>query len=237
MDDSITNFKQHVTEITSRMPLLILALPLKDISNFSLEKFCSEETFDDESWFEFMKLGSNPKESREAFKKIIKFLDKDAMCKSIQLWNNDVNNAFNESLTFDDAYKSIMNLLKRVKNPDKETVLTPEKVVNLHFDNSSINWNECEGNEFTIIDINSKSGIYPLYATHKIYQILKEKYENDISKYHPNDIILKHIYVMCRTNAAKLITRKILGLSNNEHDKLANEHIIQFDLYENLKDK
>ena len=237
VDDSITNFKQHVTEITSRMPLLILALPLKDISNFSLEKFCSEETFDDESWFEFMKLGSNPKESREAFKKIIKFLDKDAMCKSIQLWNNDVNNAFNESLTFDDAYKSIMNLLKRVKNPDKETVLTPEKVVNLHFDNSSINWNECEGNEFTIIDINSKSGIYPLYATHKIYQILKEKYENDISKYHPNDIILKHIYVMCRTNAAKLITRKILGLSSNEHDKLANEHIIQFDLYENLKDK
>ena len=66
---------------------------------------------------------------------------------------------------------------------------------------------------------------------------IEEKYENDISKYHPNDIILKHIYVMCRTNAAKLITRKILGLSNNEHDKLANEHIIQFDLYENLKDK
>jgi hypothetical protein len=126
--------------------------------------------------------------------------------------------------------------LKKVKNPDKETVLTPEKVVDLHYSKANIDWTQCENKDFTIIDINSKSAIYPLYAVYKIYEYLKEKYSDDIQKYCPNNIIKKNIYVICRTEAARMITKKILGVSNL-NENWVDQHIIQYDIYKEYEKK
>jgi hypothetical protein len=85
-----------------------------------------------------MCFGNNAADSKAAFKAIIKYLDSANLSKAVEIWNNDIKIAFNESQTFEDIFFSITTLLKKVKNPDKETVLTPEKVVDLHYSKANI---------------------------------------------------------------------------------------------------
>lgn len=52
----------------------------------------------------------------------------------------------------------------------------------------------------------------------------------------PINIIKNHIYVNCKTDAARKITRKILGIWDKKYDIWADEHIIHYNILEKYKE-
>ena len=225
--------------ISIRMPMLVYGAisdidgtPLTFDEDISLEKFV--RLVDDESWAEFMPTGL----TKEKFKDFIKYYDEDVfrgVTKSIRAKAYDCD----ELLPYD-RVQAIAEIFSSFKNPDKETVLTPWKVVNMHisstlggydFNNQS---KELEGlpefveykpysnmwssEETTILEINSKSGLYPLLATYNLYQSRLPEYlkhnkrkEDDCFRDLWNEILEKQIFVLCKTPMAKTITERTLA--------------------------
>lgn len=225
--------------ISIRMPMLVYGAisdvdgtPLTFDEDISLEKFV--RLVDDESWAEFMPAGL----TKEKFKDFIKYYDEDVfrgVTKSIRAKAYDCD----ELLPYD-RVQAIAEIFSSFKNPDKETVLTPWKVVNMHisstlggydFNNQS---KELEGlpefvehkpysniwssKDTTILEINSKSGLYPLLATYNIYQSRLPEYlkhnkrkEDDCFRDLWNEILEKQIFVLCKTPMAKTITERTLA--------------------------
>lgn len=225
--------------ISIRMPMLVYGAvndidgtPLEFDEDISLSKFV--RLVDDESWTEFM-----PKDlTKEKFKDFIKYYDEDVfrgVTKSIRAKAYDCD----ELLPYD-RVQAIAEIFSSFKNPDKETVLTPWKVVNMHisstlggydFNNTST---ELEGlpefvehkpysdiwssKDTTILEINSKSGLYPLLATYNIYQSRLPEYlkthNHEKDEYFRalwNEILEKQIFVLCKTPMAKTITERTLA--------------------------
>lgn len=225
--------------ISIRMPMLVYGAisdidgtPLTFDEDISLEKFV--RLVDDESWAEFMPEGL----TKDRFKEFIKYYDEDVfrgVTKSIRAKAYDCD----ELLPYD-RVQAIAEIFSSFKNPDKETVLTPWKVVNMHisstlggydFNNPST---ELEGlpefvehkpysdiwssEKTTILEINSKSGLYPLLATYNIYQSRLPEYlkhnkrkEDDCFRDLWNEILEKQIFVLCKTPMAKTITERTLA--------------------------
>ncbi|MDE6476612.1 MAG: hypothetical protein K2L48_00135 [Mycoplasmoidaceae bacterium] len=62
-----------------------------------------------------------------------------------------------------------------------------------------------------ILDINAKSGMYPLYALWSLWNFFDRKIDQI-------ELIKKYIYVNCRTDAARKITRRVLGIRDKKYD-------------------
>jgi len=225
--------------ISIRMPMLVYGAvndvdgtPLKFDEDISLQKFV--QLVDDESWAEFMPEGL----TKEKFKDFIKYYDEDVfrgVTKSIRAKAYDCD----ELLPYD-RVQAIAEIFSTFKNPDKETVLTPWKVVNMHisetlggydFNNTDTELeglpefvehkpysNIWESNETTILEINSKSGLYPLLATYNIYQsklpqFLKQTNHKEADCFRElwNKILNDQIFVLCKTPMAKTITERTLA--------------------------
>ncbi len=225
--------------ISIRMPMLVYGAisdidgtPLTFDEDISLEKFV--RLVDDESWAEFMPEGL----TKDKFREFIKYYDEDVfrgVTKSIRAKAYDCD----ELLPYD-RVQAIAEIFSSFKNPDKETVLTPWKVVNMHlsstlggydFNNTST---ELEGlpefvehkpysdiwskSDTIILEINSKSGLYPLLATYNLYQSRLPEFlknnkhkEDDCFRELWNEILEKQIFVLCKTPMAKTITERTLA--------------------------
>lgn len=191
-------------DISIRLPLLVYAsnFPLDD--NFSFDKFTE---IDDASWAEFMPAGVD----KNLFRDYIEYYDKDIFIGSAKKVRERAKSA--DDLKPSERVAKIAELFATFKNPDKETVLTPWRVVKLHIDSAF------DDNFFApdkhILDINAKTGLYPLYVTYKIYAArLESLNENSI----PLDelrrlwdlTVAENIFVICKTPMAKTITRRTL---------------------------
>jgi superfamily II DNA or RNA helicase len=216
--------------ISIRMPLLIYGFE-KDISiDVTIDNF--SDFVDDLSWKEFMPSGV----TKEIFKKFSKYYDKDIFIAASRRIRYIAKNA--DDLDPLDRINKISNLLSTFRNPDKETVLTPWRVVNMHlgqtlggyvfFDDNykdtielprSININKITDTVFSdkskILEINSKTGLYPLFAAYSIYQKSLDKLNkneiNDVNKIKLWDrIVAENIFIICKTPMAKQITKKTL---------------------------
>ncbi len=225
--------------ISIRMPMLVYGAikdvdgtPLEFDEDISLSKFI--RLVDDESWIEFMPEGL----TKDKFKDFIKYYDEDVfrgVTKSIRAKAYDCD----ELLPYE-RVRSIAEVFSTFKNPDKETVLTPWKVVNMHisstlggydFNNTSTEleglpefverkpYSDIWGDEnTTIFEINSKSGLYPLLATYNIYQSRLPKFLKNSNRKEDgcfrelwNEILEKQIFVLCKTPMAKTITERTLA--------------------------
>lgn len=220
--------------ISIRMPLLLYGADIKDedkqinINNFA-------ELIDDQSWNEFMPKGVTKKE----FEKFKKYYEPDvfrAAGKRIRAMARAADN-----LNIEERIARIINIFSSFRNPDKETVLTPFRVVNMHigdclggyvfFDEKMekalpepryVTHENITENVFTedakILEINSKSGLYPLYMAYTIYKkLLNAKYTN--SKEPPrlqeqhiiwDKVVANNIFIICKTPMAKSITKRTL---------------------------
>ena len=142
--------------------------------------------------------------------------------------------------------KKIAQIFSYFHNPDKETVLTPWRVVNMHmsdtlggydfFDETHVNEGlleeprlvnrgEVTANVFNpttrILEINSKTGLYPLYVAYSTYRSRLAALEQSMFGEHVlsaeektrlwNQTVDENIYVVCRTNMAASITKRTLG--------------------------
>ena len=136
----------------------------------------------------------------------------------------------------------IAEIFNCFRNPAKETVLTPWRVVNMHMGDMIGGYNfyaegylEKDGvlehprlieqGEVTtdvfldenvkVLEMNSKSGLYPLYVAYSIYRMLLPKDEQELSLEEAQEYwrraLEDHLFVLCQTTMAVAITKRTLS--------------------------
>lgn len=202
----------------------------------------------EESWKEFMPKGI----TKEDFNKIKKCFNATRFEEAGKKYRALTREA--DFMHVDERIRQITEIFSYFRNPDKETVLTPWRVVNMHMSDTIGGWcffdesfDEKTGQLDTpryvdqgdvtrqlfdnvdlagevqtkILEINSKTGLYPLYVTYSLYRRRLKEYikaecidmdsvsvEDEQTVW--DDIIKDNIYVICNTPMAVGITRRTL---------------------------
>ena len=115
--------KDVLNVISVRMPMMIYGVVEED-ENITLQEFIAD--IDQDSWEEFMPKGFEKKH----FSKIGKFYNNDAFIASVA----DIlsRSKATDSLGVKERVEAVTQLISTFHYPDKETVLTPWRVVNMH---------------------------------------------------------------------------------------------------------
>lgn len=221
----------------------------------------------DESWYEFMPKGI----SKADFNKIKKCFNATRFEEAGKKYRALTREA--DFMHVDERIRQITEIFSYFRNPDKETVLTPWRVVNMHMSDTIGGWcfydesfDEKTGQLDTpryvdqgdvtrqlfdnvdlagevqtkILEINSKTGLYPLYVTYSLYRRRLDEYikaecidRESVSVQEEqvvwDDIVKDNIYVICNTPMAVGITRRTLfGFRDVERKaNIKNEELIK----------
>ena len=220
--------------ISIRMPLLIYGAELKNENEeITIDNFAS--LIDDQSWEEFMPKGVD----KEKFEKFKKYYEPDVFREAGKRIREMARAA--DKFTIEERIERIATIFNTFRNPDKETVLTPWRVVNMHMSDCLGGWcfwdeefkqmlstpryvdqgkvtSDVFRTDSHILEINSKSGLYPLYVAYNIYRCrveeAKKKYGEvgvGFSKSLWDATIEENILVVCKTPMAKSITKRTLA--------------------------
>ena len=244
--------------ISIRMPLLIYGAKLNkeldgteeaiNINNFTT-------IVDDLSWKEFMPNGV----TKEKFNQFKKYYDPDIF-REAGIRIREMTKAA-DNLSIEERIERISTIFGTFRNPDKETVLTPWRVVNMHLTDCLGGWRFydekytepisepvfVEQNDITkevykknthILEINSKSGLYALYCAYSVYKNRKKlelgtKATREQEKELWKKVLAENIYVICKTPMAKSITKRTLA---GFTEAKVNAHYFE-DLVNQLKNK
>lgn len=238
--------------ISIRMPLLIYGADGNDENKeITIENFA--DLIDPQSWEEFMPKGV----SKEIFKSFEKYYEPDVFRAAGKRIREMARAA--DQLSVEERIGRISAIFSTFRNPDKETVLTPWRVVNMHlgdclggyvffdekFEKTIEEPRYVEEGEVTknvyssdsrILEINSKTGLYPLYLTYNVYRARL----TDDSNLTPEEqmevwdkTVAENIFVICKTPMAKSITRRTLV---GFRDKKINAHYFE-DLVNQITNK
>ena len=240
--------------VSIRMPLLIYGANVALTEDISVERFVT--MVDDTSWEEFMPNGV----TKDIFADFLKYYDRDVFISAGKEIRKLAASA--DVLTPTERVMAVVKIFDYFKNPDKETVLTPWRVVNMHMsdclggwcfydekfekkldeprfvDRGQVTKDTLANPNAQILEINSKSGLYPLYVAYSIYRAkLGDKSESDYSVEELNNIwnsvVRDNVFVICKTPMAKSITtRTLLGYTEGK----INAHHFE-DLINQLKNK
>ncbi|MGI5070640.1 Eco57I restriction-modification methylase domain-containing protein [Treponema pectinovorum] len=224
--------------ISIRMPLLIYGAELnKNLDGSDNEDELTIDNFttlvDDVSWTEFMPNGV----TKDKFNLFKKYYDPDVFHAAGKRIREMAKAADNFSI--EDRIERISTIFNTFRNPDKETVLTPWSVVNMHMTDCLGGWRfydekyenpisepvlvEHDGvtknvykKNSKILEINSKSGLYALYCAYSVYRTrakieLGPKPTRKMEKELWDKVLDENIYVICKTPMAKSITRRTLA--------------------------
>ena len=247
--------------VAIRIPLLVYGAEINDDAGeeITIDNFASDEIVDQASWDEFMPRGF----TKETFNILKECFDRSIFTGAAKRIRAMVKEA--DNLNTEDRINKIATIFSYFHNPDKETVLTPWKVVNMHmsdclggwcFFNEEFDSDYTEENEYgenirmarfvdhgdvtkdifgdynaRILEINSKTGLYPLYMAYSMFKGIKEpefrklltgergkkttaeEYErqakDDLEIW--KDVLQDNIFVICRTKMAVSITKRTLA--------------------------
>lgn len=218
--------------ISIRMPLLIYGAELSDENQeITIDNFAS--LIDPQSWEEFMPKGV----TKQKFNSFKKYYDPEIFCAAGKRIRALARAA--DKLSIEERIERITDIFSTFRNPDKETVLTPWRVVNMHLGDCLGGYNfydteyqnviseprfidkgevtaEVFSPESRILEINSKSGLYPLYMAYGIYRtkvkaslFAVETIEEQQAVW--DKVIAENIFVICKTPMAKSITKRTLA--------------------------
>ena len=240
--------------ISIRIPLLIYGADVPVDKEITVDNFV--DLIDDSSWNEFMPNGV----TKATYKKFSKYYEQDVFVAAGRQIRKMALAA--DELSPDERVKKIAAQFAMFKNPDKETVLTPWRVVNMHMsdclggycfynedftdtieepryvDRGKVTVDTFANTKAQILEINSKTGLYPLYVTYSIYRKRCEEVRPEdltIEKQYElwQKTVEDNIFVICKTPMAKAITRRtLLGYRKGK----INAHYFD-DLIMQLKDK
>lgn len=226
--------------ISIRFPLLIYGAELADEEqDVTIDNFA--DLIDDQSWDEFMPRGV----TKAKFAEFVQYYDPDIF-RAAGRQIRDMARAA-DSLAPTERVKRISAIFSYFRNPDKETVLTPWRVVNMHmsdclggydfFDESHdeehgrlaeprrVDRGEVTAKVFAepntrILEINSKTGLYPLYVAYSVFaeQCRRYREEHTLATDLPDALkqqlwdktLAENVFVICKTPMAKSITRRTL---------------------------
>ncbi len=217
--------------ISIRMPLLIYGAEVNnEDEEITIDNFAS--LIDDQSWEEFMPKGV----TKEKFENIKKYYDPEIFSAAGKRIRAMARAA--DKLSVEERIERITDIFSTFRNPDKETVLTPWRVVNMHLGDCLggysflaedketilseprfIDHGKVTAEVFTedarILEINSKSGLYPLYMAYSIYRTRVAASLFSISSIEDehkiwDKVVAENIFVICKTPMAKSITKRTL---------------------------
>lgn len=248
--------------VAIRIPLLVYGAEINDEAGeeITIDNFASDEIVDQASWEEFMPKGF----TKETFNILKDCFDRSIFTGAAKRIRAMVKEA--DNLSTEDRIAKIATIFSYFHNPDKETVLTPWRVVNMHMSDTVGGWcfwdeefvapyteenqygenvnaarfvdrGDVTKDVFTdynarILEINSKTGLYPLYMAYSLFKGAKEpnyrkihltgergKSLNAEQYYHQagddleiwKDVLQDNIFVVCRTKMAVSITKRTLA--------------------------
>ena len=218
--------------ISIRMPLLIYGAELSDENQeITIDNFAS--LIDPQSWEEFMPKGV----TKQKFNSFKKYYDPEIFCAAGKRIRAMARAA--DKLSIEERIGRITDIFSTFRNPDKETVLTPWRVVNMHLGDCLGGYNfydteyqnvipdprfidkgevtaEVFSPESRILEINSKSGLYPLYMAYGIYRARVKASSFSVETIEEQQavwdkVIAENIFVICKTPMAKSITKRTLA--------------------------
>lgn len=242
--------------ISLRIPLMMYGAKIDDEDKgITLENFT--RIIDADSWAEFMPKGV----TKADFNKFRKCYNATVFVAAGKRYRQLAREA--DRMHVDERVRRISDIFSYFHNPDKETVLTPWRVVNMHMSDTLGGYtffNErfdgpCErevpatngqlfewvttdeprfvdrgevtrtvfASDSKILEINSKTGLYPLYVAYSLYRQRKKDFEatggliDDPDNYSVeeeqviwDDILVNNVYVICNTPMARRITERTL---------------------------
>lgn len=228
-------------KIIIRFPMLIYGAIDKLSDSFTIDKFVKD--IDEKSWEEFMPKGL----TKADFIKVAHIIKNERFIA----WAESIYEKVNalEGKPVDERVNGIADIISEFRYPDKETVLTPWRVVNMHLSDTVGGYDFFgekhrdedllseprfvgEDREVTkrvfftpapnILELNSKTGLYPLYMAYTLYRLQCKKQQGfgpELTNEEKADVwkkvIEKNIFVVCKTKMAERITnRTLVGFSN-----------------------
>lgn len=234
--------------ISIRMPLMIYGAKVEnEDEELTIDNFT--QLVDAQSWEEFMPRGVT-KQRFNAFKK---YYDPDIFTAAAKRIRQMARAA--DRLSIEERIERIAAVFATFRNPDKETVLTPWRVVNMHM-NDTLGGYTFYNNDFSgtieeprfvdrgdvtagvftpdshLLEINSKSGLYPLYLAYNIYRsrLRNAMFSPETLEEHHaiwDATVAENIFVICKTPMAKAITRRtLLGFRKGKTNMWAPEDLI-----------
>lgn len=229
--------------ISVRIPLLIFGADIaygKDISIHDLTRIV-----DDESWEEFMPRGI----TKRLFKRFIKYYDPDVFIAAGNKIRAMARSADEQPPT--ERIKTIAEIFSCFRNPDKETVLTPWRVVNMHMTDCLGGYDFYDAAHENILDtpriviepnvtpktflnpdarileLNAKTGLYSLFATYSIMRarVRKQRFQNRAMEQRCwNDALKENIFILCKTKMGCSIVRRTLAGYTSAHVNVVAFH-------------
>ena len=230
------NMISILRSISIRIPLMIFGMEVDLDEDVNMRKFA--RLVDDKSWKEFMPAGV----TKELFNKFTRYYDEQVFIEAGKIIRRRVKQL--DKMDPLERTEQLATIFGTFRNPDKETVLTPWRVVNLQlgktigglsfFDDEyrdtttdGVSANHWIDTEYTkqvfkrdtkILEINSKTGLYPLYAAMSLYwQDYQKLIEETAGKFSAEDelmiwqrVLRENIFVVAKTPMSAQITKRTL---------------------------
>ncbi|TPR50453.1 restriction endonuclease [Apilactobacillus micheneri] len=258
--------------ISIRIPIMIYGMDVDFDENINIQSFV--DNIDQKSWQEFM-----PKDvTKELFLKFSRYYDESVFIEAGKIIRKKLKQL--DKVDIIERVEQISQLFSTFRNPDKETVLTPWRAINIQlgrtiggysfYDNNyeyqsidGTNANHWVNTNYTnsifnsksrILEINSKTGLYPLYAATSFYY--NNFIKNNPGKFDTKDelfiwkkILKENIFIIAKTPMAASITRRTLigyhnidvnikfvnNIVNNIKNDIENEKIMIRRMFANMK--
>ena len=219
--------------ISIRMPLMLYGAEMKDEDKeLTIDNFVN--LVDERSWEEFMPRGV----TKQVFRRFKRYYDPDIFREAGKRIREMARMA--DKFTIEERISRLAGIFAAFRNPDKETVLTPWRVVNMHLGDSLGGYcfmdesysffldapryiarkgitSEVFHPGSVILEINSKSGLYPLYATYSIYRARLDEVRARYGEVDRTTALMlwdrtleENILVVCKTPMARSITMRTL---------------------------
>lgn len=219
--------------VSVRLPMMIFGA-VESVASLTLAKFVEE--IDADSWREFM-----PSDFTKAhFHRLLAFYNNDVFISSALHIVSQAKEI--DRLPLTERIREMAEFIGTFHYPDKETVLTPWRVVNKHmaltlggyvfYDEAYqkalseprfVSQGEITERVFgradtRILEINSKSGVYPLWLAYTLFRLQKERgmlggmLTNDADRDSQlwKHVVEHHLFIICQTPMAERITRRVL---------------------------
>lgn len=223
--------------ISIRLPLMVFG-SVDNVTTVSFKKFI--QGIDSDSWNEFMPKGLD----KEKFLKISHLYNNDVFIATATEIVSRAKHA--DSLPITRRTQAMAAILSLFHYPDKETVLTPWNTVCRHVsdtlggwdffnekhekghplaeprfvDNGKVTSDVFADPQTKILELNSKSGVYPLFLAYSVFRERIKPPKTMFGEAPLTDsderkiwrrVIEDNIYVVCKTPMAQKITRRVLA--------------------------
>ena len=216
--------------ISIRIPLLIYGAELQDNERITLHNLTSK--VDDVSWTEFMPMGVD----KALFRKFVQYYDPEIF-EGAGVRIREITKAA-DSLSVVARIKRIAEIFKHFRNPDKETVLTPWRVVNMQlsdclggydfFDEAHANVLDApryvnrgkvsadtlSNPDARILELNAKTGLYSLYVAYSIFRTRIVRYrhvDSDLERQIWQQVLSENVFIICKTRMSRSIACRTLA--------------------------